>query len=170
MNRKHDRALYFDIVRRLRAARPDLALSTDFIVGFPGEQEKDFEQTMALIEEVQFASAYSFKYSPRPGTPAASMQAQIAEDVKSERLQRLQEKLFAQQTAFNQAQISKILPILVSGPGRMPGQMHGRSPYLQAVHFEHDAVEVGEIVDVRVVGASQNSLSGARLDARLELA
>jgi tRNA-2-methylthio-N6-dimethylallyladenosine synthase len=170
MNRKHDRALYFDIVRRLRAARPDLALSTDLIVGFPGEQEKDFEQTMGLVEEVQFASAYSFKYSPRPGTPAASMQAQIAEDVKSERLHRLQDKLFAQQTGFNQAQIGKTLPILVSGPGRMPGQMYGRSPYLQAVHFDHDAVAVGEIVDVRIVGAGQNSLSGARLDARLELA
>ena len=170
MNRKHDRAHYFDIVRRLRAVRPDLALSTDLIVGFPGEQEKDFDATMALVDEVHFASAFSFMYSPRPGTPAASMQAQVSEDVKSERLQRLQEKLFAQQTAFNHAQIGKALPILVTGPGRRPGQMHGRSPYLQSVHFEHDAVAAGEIVTVRIAGASQNSLSGVRLDACLELA
>ena len=161
MNRKHDGALYRDIVSRLRAARPDIALSTDFIVGFPGETDADFEATMALARDIGFASAFSFKYSPRPGTPAAAMHGQIAEDVKHERLLRLQALLFDQQRAFNASQIGAVLPVLVAGPGRKPGQMHGRSPYLQAVHFEHGEARVGETVDVRIVGASQNSLTGA---------
>jgi tRNA-2-methylthio-N6-dimethylallyladenosine synthase len=159
MNRKHDAAFYRDIIARLRGARADVALSSDFIVGFPGETERDFEATIALVREVGFASAYSFKYSPRPGTPAAAMHGQVAEEVKAERLLRLQALLSEQQRAFNQAQVGCVLPVLVTGAGRRSGQMHGRTPYLQAVHFEC-AAAVGDVVDVRIIGASQNSLSG----------
>jgi tRNA-2-methylthio-N6-dimethylallyladenosine synthase len=164
MNRKHDAEAYLRIVERLRAARPDIALSSDFIVGFPGEREQEFEETLALVREVEFASAFSFKYSPRPGTPAAAMQGQIAEKVKSERLNRLQSLLADQQRAFNERQIGTVLPVLVAQQGRKPGQVQGRSPYLQAVHFEGDAADVGEIVRVRIESASQNSL-GARTAA-----
>lgn len=161
MNRKHDGALYRDIVARLRKARPDIALSTDFIVGFPGETEKDFEASLKLVREVQFASAFSFKYSPRPGTPAAAMLGQIDESVKSERLARLQALLAEQQQVFNQSQVGRRLPILVTGEGRKPGQRHGRSPYMQAVHFAGADAEVGDIVGVEIVSATQNSLTGA---------
>lgn len=161
MNRKHDGAFFRDIVVRLRRARPDIALSTDFIVGFPGETEGDFEATMQLVRDIGFASAFSFKYSPRPGTPAAMMHAQIDEDVKSERLKRLQALLAEQQRAFNVAQLDRVLPVLVTGDGRKEGQKHGRSPYSQAVHFENGAARNGEVWPVRIVGASQNSLAGA---------
>ena len=161
MNRKHDAARYHDIVARLRRARPDIALSSDFIVGFPGESDADFEATLALAEAVGFASAYSFKYSPRPGTPAALMAGQVDDAVKTERLHRLQALLAAQQAAFNRSKIDAVLPVLVTGAGRKAGQAHGRSPYLQAVHFPDAGARVGDIVDVRVDGASQNSLSGA---------
>jgi tRNA-2-methylthio-N6-dimethylallyladenosine synthase len=170
MNRKHDVAHYRDIVARLKIVRPDIALSTDFIVGFPGETEKDFEASMDLIREVGFASAYSFKYSPRPGTPASAMLGQVEEAVMTERLARLQALLFAQQTAFNQSQIGAVLPVLVAGHGRMPGQMHGRSPYMQSVHFTDDVSDIGDIAQVRIVGASQNSLTGARADRASEAA
>ena len=163
MNRKHDAAHYLDIVARLRRARPDIALSTDLIVGFPGETEQDFEATMELARAVGFASAFSFKYSPRPGTPAASMHGQVAEDVKRERLARLQALLSDQQRAFNAAQIGALLPVLVAGNGRLPGQKHGRSPYLQSVHFADAAVREGEMVTVRIKSASQNSLTGERV-------
>lgn len=161
MNRRHDGAFFRDIVVRLRRARPDIALSTDFIVGFPGETEGDFEATMQLVRDIGFASAFSFKYSPRPGTPAAMMHAQIDEDVKSERLKRLQALLAEQQRAFNVAQLDRVLPVLVTGDGRKEGQKHGRSPYSQAVHFENGAARNGEVWPVRIVGASQNSLAGA---------
>jgi len=160
MNRKHDGAFYRDIISRVRAARPDVALSTDFIVGFPGETEKEFEATMQLVRDVTFASAFSFKYSPRPGTPAAGMVGQVSEEESSERLQRLQALLFSQQTAFNAAQVGRTLPVLVTGKGRMPGQKHGRSPYLQSVHFQDAHAQNGDIVDVRITGSSQNSLAG----------
>lgn len=160
MNRKHDGAFYRDIIARVRAVRPDLALSTDIIVGFPGETEKEFEATMQLVRDVTFASAFSFKYSARPGTPAAGMAGQVNEDEKSERLQRLQAELFAQQTAFNASQIGRTLPVLVTGKGRMPGQKHGRSPYLQSVHFQDNNAQNGDIVDVRITASSQNSLTG----------
>ncbi len=160
MNRKHDGALYRDIIVRLRAVRPDIAVSTDFIVGFPGETEKDFDATLALVADIGFASAYSFKYSPRPGTPAAAMHGQVGEDVKAERLARLQALLSHQQRAFNEAQIGRTLPVLVTGQGRQAGQMHGRSPYLQAVHFDDAHAEPGEIVTVSIVSSSQNSLAG----------
>ncbi len=163
MNRKHDRAFYLRIVERLRAARPDVALSTDFIVGFPGETEKDFEATLQLVRDVGFASAFSFKYSARPGTPAAAMHGQVPEEEKAERLARLQMLLSEQQRAFNTAQVERVLPVLVTGPGRKAGQSHGRSPYLQAVHFDDSDARPGEVVPVRIVSASQNSLAGARL-------
>jgi tRNA-2-methylthio-N6-dimethylallyladenosine synthase len=160
MNRKHDGAFYRDIIARLRAARPDIALSTDFIVGFPGETEKEFEATMQLVRDVTFASAFSFKYSARPGTPAAAMMGQVDEAAKSERLQRLQALLFDQQRAFNASQVGRTLPILVTGDGRRPGQKHGRSPYLQSVHFNDTHAQNGDVVDVRITASSQNSLTG----------
>jgi tRNA-2-methylthio-N6-dimethylallyladenosine synthase len=163
MNRKHDVAHYHEIIARLRRARPDIALSSDFIVGFPGERDAEFEATLALAEAVGFASAYSFKYSPRPGTPAASMPGQVDEAVKSQRLQRLQKLLSAQQMAFNQSKVGAVLPVLVTGAGRKSGQMHGRSPYLQAVHFTHANAQAGDLIDVAVEAASQNSLSGAAM-------
>ena len=168
MNRKHDGAYYRDIVARLRAARPDIALSTDFIVGFPGETEKEFEATLELVRDIEFASAFSFKYSARPGTPAAAMMGQVSEEVKSERLARLQALLSEQQRAFNASQVGRVLPILVTGDGRKPGQKHGRSPYLQAVHFDETQAQNGDIVAVRILAASQNSLSGARCQPALE--
>jgi tRNA-2-methylthio-N6-dimethylallyladenosine synthase len=170
MNRKHDGAFYRAIVERLRAARPDIALSTDFIVGFPGESEKEFEATLQLVHDVRFAAAYSFKYSPRPGTPAAAMMGQVPEEVKAKRLARLQALLSDQQRAFNAAHVDLVLPILVTGDGRKAGQKHGRSPYLQAVHFDDTQAAPGEIVPVRILSASQNSLTGARLERTPELA
>jgi tRNA-2-methylthio-N6-dimethylallyladenosine synthase len=163
MNRKHDGAFYRDIIARVRAVRPDIALSTDFIVGFPGETEMEFEATMQMVRDLTFASAFSFKYSPRPGTPAAAMMGQVAEADKTERLARLQKLLFEQQHAFNVSQIGRVLPVLVTGKGRMPGQKHGRSPYLQSVHFEDARAQNGDVVTVRIVGASQNSLTGELL-------
>ena len=160
MNRKHDGAHYRAIVKRLRAARPDIALSTDFIVGFPGETEKDFEDTLALVRDVGFASAYSFKYSPRPGTPAAGMNGQIEEPAKTERLARLQALITEQQHAFNAGMVGRTLPILVTGAGRRPGQMHGRSPYQQGVHFADASARAGDIVAVRIDTASHSSLAG----------
>ncbi|MBL8549817.1 MAG: tRNA (N6-isopentenyl adenosine(37)-C2)-methylthiotransferase MiaB [Hyphomonadaceae bacterium] len=163
MNRKHTADDYLRIIEKLRAARPDIAMSTDIIVGFPGERDAEFEETMALVREVGFASAFSFKYSRRPGTPAASMQGQVGEDAKAERLARLQGVLNAQQRMFNEAQIGRVLPVLVAGRGRRPGQAHGRSPYLQAVHFDCGVGDpgrlTGEIVSVRIEAASQNSLA-----------
>jgi len=170
MNRKHDGAYYRGIVERLRAARPDIALSTDFIVGFPAETETDFEATLQLARDIGFASAFSFKYSARPGTPAAAMHGQVAEEVKAERLARLQALLSEQQRAFNAAQVGRVLPVLVTGDGRKAGQRHGRSPYLQAVHFDDTRAQPGDIVPVRILSASQNSLAGARLERTPELA
>jgi tRNA-2-methylthio-N6-dimethylallyladenosine synthase len=164
MNRKHTTEDYLAIVERLRAARPDIALSTDFIVGFPGETEKDFEATLALVRAVGFASAFSFKYSRRPGTPAAGMMGQVGEEVSADRLARLQALLSEQQRAFNAAQVGRTLPVLVAGLGRKPGQMHGRSPYLQAVHFDGAPDLVGRLVEVAIVTSSQNSLGGVRTD------
>lgn len=165
MNRKHDGAHYRGIVERLRATRPDIALSTDIIVGFPGETEKDFEATMQLVRDVTFASAYSFKYSPRPGTPASGMGAQIDEAVKAERLARLTALLSDQQRAFNASMVGRELPILVTGRGRKPGQMQGRSPYQQGVHFADTSSRPGDIVSVRIEAATQGSLSGSLVGA-----
>ncbi len=160
MNRNHDRAHYLALVARLREARPDLALSTDFIVGFPGETDADFAATMALIREVGFAQSFSFKYSARPGTPAALSGAQVPESIKDERLQALQALLREGQRAFNADTVGRTLPILFTGPGRHPGQIGGRSPYGQAVHVEGPDSLVGTIAPVRIVDAATNSISG----------
>ncbi|HEV7291738.1 MAG TPA: tRNA (N6-isopentenyl adenosine(37)-C2)-methylthiotransferase MiaB [Devosia sp.] len=160
MNRRHTAAEYLETIGRIKAARPDMALSGDFIVGFPGETDKDFEDTLSIIREVGYASAYSFKYSTRPGTPGANLDEQIAEDVKSERLYRLQELVNAQTTAFHQSCVGRTLPVLIERPGRMPGQVGGRSPYLQAVHLEGSTDLIGAIHQVEIVGTSTNSLVG----------
>ncbi len=159
MNRKHTMADYLRIVDKLRAARPDLALSTDIIVGFPGESDADFQETMRVVETVEFAQAYSFKYSARPGTPAAGRSSQIADDVKADRLARLQSLLNAQQKAFNERMAGRTLSVLWETPGKRAGQIVGRSPYLQAVHAEGEARLIGSIMSVEILGASQNSLS-----------
>jgi tRNA-2-methylthio-N6-dimethylallyladenosine synthase len=161
MNRGHTGQHYLRLVERIRAARPDIALSGDFIVGFPGESEADFEATLDLVRAARYASAFSFKYSPRPGTPAAAMPGQVPEDVKSERLQRLQALLEDQQRAFNAATVGRVLPVLFERPGRHPGQVLGRSPYLQAVHAEASDRLIGQIVPVRIEAAARNSLTGA---------
>lgn len=160
MNRGHTADEYRDIIARVRKARPDIALATDFIVGFPGESDADFEATMQLARDVGYAIAYSFKYSARPGTPATGMHGHLSEEVKDARLQALQLLLRDQQTAFNKSCIGRTIPVLVTGKGRNPGQMHGRSPYLQAVHFEGTEAQLGTLVDVQILSASLNSLSG----------
>ena len=160
MNRKHTAADYLSLVARIRAARPDLALSTDIIVGFPGETEAEFEATLAMVERVGFAQAYSFKYSPRPGTPGAALADQVPELLKTKRLHRLQALLDAQQTAFNSSCVGKVMPVLVDRRGRRPGQLAGRSPYLQAVHIKADSSQLGRIVPVAIESAGPNSLAG----------
>jgi tRNA-2-methylthio-N6-dimethylallyladenosine synthase len=167
MNRKHTADLYTDIIGRLRAARPDLALSGDFIVGFPGETDEDFEATMQLVRDVGYAQAYSFKYSPRPGTPAAEDEAQVPEAVKAERLAALQALLGEQQKRFNTDTVGRTLPVLLEKPGRHAGQLVGRSPYMQAVHVTIDDASrggrkpgIGSIVPVEIVGAGPHSLEG----------
>ena len=160
MNRGHTAEHYLRLVERIRAARPDIALSGDFIVGFPGEREADFEATLQLVSEVGYASAFSFKYSRRPGTPAAAMAGQVADEVKAERLARLQAMLETQQQAFNAAQIGRTLPVLFEKPGRRPGQVAGRSPYLQAVHCDGPPSLIGQIAPVRIEAATRNSLAG----------
>jgi tRNA-2-methylthio-N6-dimethylallyladenosine synthase len=166
MNRRHTGDEYRRLVARLRDARPDMALSSDFIVGHPGETDADFDATLALIRDVGFAQAYSFKYSQRPGTPAAGAPNQVAEAVKDARLQALQALVRDQQTAFNQACAGLTLDVLITGPGRHEGQIGGRSPYLQAVHLEGPAHWAGQVVPVRIVAAHTNSLSGEFLKER----
>lgn len=161
MNRRHDAATYIELIKKVRAARPDLALSGDFIVGFPGETDADFEQTLKLVETVGYAQAYSFKYSARPGTPAATAAAAVPEPVKAERLTRLQAMLTAQQRRFSEACVGRVLPVLFEKPGREPGQMTGRSPYLQPVNVAADPGAAGRILPVRIDAARPNSLSGA---------
>jgi tRNA-2-methylthio-N6-dimethylallyladenosine synthase len=160
MNRRHTADDYRRIVDRLRAARRDLALSTDLIVGFPGESDDDFRATLDLAGEIGFAQAFSFKYSPRPGTPAATAPGRVPDAVKSERLAVLQQLLRQQQRAFNQACIGRVLPVLLEKPGRHAGQLVGRSPYLQSVHLTANGERVGDIVAVTISQASRNSLSG----------
>ena len=162
MNRRHSSDDYRDVVRRLREARPDLALSSDFIVGFPGESDKDFEDTMALVREIGFVQAYSFKYSKRPGTPAAANELQVPEQVKSERLAALQDLLNEQQLAFNQQCVGNQMKVLLERPGRKPGQLVGRSPYMQAVHVNAPENLIGEVVTLAITDAHGNSL-GAEL-------
>jgi tRNA-2-methylthio-N6-dimethylallyladenosine synthase len=160
MNRRHTAASYLRLVERIRVARPDIALSGDFIVGFPGETEEDFAATLSVAAAAGYASAFTFKYSPRPGTPAAGMPGQLAEATKSERLARLNERIAAQARAFAESQLGRVLPVLVERPGRNPGQLAGRSPYLQAVHMDGGPALIGSIQAVEIVAVGNNSLSG----------
>jgi tRNA-2-methylthio-N6-dimethylallyladenosine synthase len=159
MNRSHTRDSYLRLIERIRTARPDIALSGDFIVGFPGETEAEFAETLSLVREVRYAQAFSFKYSPRPGTPAATMADQIAPQVMEERLARLQEQLSADQLAFNRASVGKRCDILVERSGRHVGQMLGKSPWLQSVHVSADA-QAGDLLRVEITEAGPNSVAG----------
>ena len=162
MNRQHTAESYVELVRRIQKARPDLALSGDFIVGFPGERDEDFEATLSLVREVGYAQAYSFKYSTRPGTPAAADGEQVPEEVKSERLARLQALLNEQQLAFNQACVGRRFAVLFDRRGRAEGQLVGRSPYLQSVHLDAAPEELfGQIGEVEIIGGFANSLKAA---------
>ncbi|MEZ5681960.1 MAG: tRNA (N6-isopentenyl adenosine(37)-C2)-methylthiotransferase MiaB [Erythrobacter sp.] len=160
MNRSHTVESYLKLLERFRDARPDIALSGDFIVGFPGETDAEFEETLKLVDAVGYAQAFSFKYSPRPGTPAATMDGQIAKEVMDERLQRLQAALNRDQHAFNAASVGKTCQVLVERKGKHPGQWLGKSPWLQSVWFEGD-VAIGDLVEVGLVEAGPNSLAGA---------
>ncbi len=159
MNRSHDRASYLRLLDRVRAARPDIALSGDFIVGFPGETDADFAETLSLVDAVGYAQAFSFKYSPRPGTPAASMSDQVAPEVMDERLQRLQAALNRDQHAFNLGTVGRVCDVLVERRGKLPGQMLGKSPWLQSVHLLTSA-GIGDLVEVALTAAGPNSLTG----------
>jgi tRNA-2-methylthio-N6-dimethylallyladenosine synthase len=163
MNRRHTADDYLRLVDRLRSARPDLALSSDFIVGHPGETEAEFEASLALIRRVGFAQAFSFKYSPRPGTPAAGAPVQVPEADKDRRLQELQALLREQQAAFNAACAGLVVPVLFTGPGRRPGQVSGRTPWLQPVHMAASADLIGTETPVRIAEAHPNSLTAAPL-------
>ncbi|OZA92057.1 MAG: tRNA (N6-isopentenyl adenosine(37)-C2)-methylthiotransferase MiaB [Erythrobacter sp. 34-65-8] len=164
MNRSHTAESYLRLLDRFRAVRPDLALSGDFIVGFPGETDAEFKDTLKLVDAVGYAQAYSFKYSPRPGTPAATMDGQIPPHVMDERLQRLQAALNRDQLAFNRASLGKRCPVLVERKGKHRGQWLGKSPWLQSVWFEGTAT-IGDLVEVELVEAGPNSLAGRLLAA-----
>ncbi|MEE2526690.1 tRNA (N6-isopentenyl adenosine(37)-C2)-methylthiotransferase MiaB [Hyphobacterium sp. HN65] len=160
MNRRHTFEDYALLIERIRAARPDIAISGDFIVGFPGETDADFEATLQGVREINYASAFSFKYSRRPGTPGAALPMQVPEEVSSQRLAALQALLESQQTDFNRQQIGRRLPVLFERAGREPGQLHGRSPYLQAIHCDAPSGLIGQIAEVEIAGATRNSLTG----------
>lgn len=166
MNRKHTADDYRRLIDRIRRARPDIALSGDFIVGFPGETDADFEDTLTLVRQVTYAQAFSFKYSPRPGTPGATMDGHVDERVKSERLHRLQALLAEQQAAFMQSLVGKQVSVLLEKPGREPGQLVGRSPFLQPVICDETVGKIGDIAAVRIERASTNSLISARAARR----
>ena len=159
MNRSHSRDSYLRLLDRIRAVRPDIALSGDFIVGFPGETEADFAETLSLVDAVGYAQAFSFKYSPRPGTPAATMADQVAPEVMDERLQRLQAALMRDQETFNRASIGRRCAVLLERKGKRPGQLLGKSPWLQSVHVLTDA-SMGDVVEVELVSATATSLAG----------
>jgi tRNA-2-methylthio-N6-dimethylallyladenosine synthase len=162
MNRSHTAESYLALLERFRAARPDIALSGDFIVGFPGESEAEFEDTLRLVDAVAYAQAFSFKYSPRPGTPAAAMDGQIPREVMDERLQRLQASINRDQLGFNQRSVGKRCSVLVERKGKRPGQWLGKSPWLQSVFFEGEAA-IGDLVEVALASAGPNSLAGELL-------
>jgi tRNA-2-methylthio-N6-dimethylallyladenosine synthase len=171
MNRRHTTAEYLAVIERIKAARPDMALSGDFIVGFPGETDADFEQTLEIARLTGYASAFTFKYSIRPGTPGATMDNQVAEAVKVERLARLNAQIMGQTRDFAQSCVGRILPVLIEKPGRNPGQVGGRSPYLQAVHMEGPTRLIGQIIPVEIVAVGNNSLAGKIVtDAELKSA
>ena len=160
MNRSHTVETYLATIEKMRAVRSDIALSGDFIVGFPGETEEDFQATLKIVDEVRYAAAYSFKYSPRPGTPAAAMEDQIPREIMDDRLQRLQARIAENQLAFNRSKVGIETQVLIERAGRRPGQMIGRSPWLQSVHLE-TAAQPGDMVAVTLVAAGPNSMAGA---------
>jgi tRNA-2-methylthio-N6-dimethylallyladenosine synthase len=171
MNRRHTRAEYMRVIERIRDARPDMALSGDFIVGFPGETEADFADTLAIARDVGYASAFTFKYSSRPGTPGATMDEQVDEAIKVERLARLNAQIAAQTQAFAESCVGRVLDVLIDKPGRNAGQVGGRSPYLQAVHMDGPTGLIGQIVPVTIVARGNNSLAGKIVtDAELKSA
>src|SRR3546814_476424 len=159
MNRSDSRDSYLRVLDKVRAVRPDIALSGDFIVGFPGETDAEFEETLRLVDEVRYAQAFSFKYSPRPGTPAAEMADQIAPEVMDERLQRLQAAINRDQLAFNGTSVGRACPVLIERKGKLPGQMLGKSPWLQSVHLITGAA-IGDMVEVTIDTAGPNSVGG----------
>jgi tRNA-2-methylthio-N6-dimethylallyladenosine synthase len=166
MNRKHSREEYFEIIDRLRDLRPDMEFSSDFIIGFPGETDKDFEDTLDLAKRVNFTQAYSFKYSPRPGTPGAEMDNHVPEHIKDERLQIFQAQINQQQLDYNQSCVGKVMPVLFDRKSKREGQIIGRSPYMQSVHI-HDpqGVYLGKTADIRITEAQPNSLAGELVSA-----
>lgn len=158
MNRRHTADEYIRLIEKIRAVRPDIAMSGDFIVGFPGETDQDFEDTLAIVEKVNYAQAFSFKYSTRPGTPGADLTDQVPEDVKAERLERLQALLLKQQHDFAASLVGRTMDILLEKPGRMPGQLIGRSPWLQSVNVNAKDMKIGDIIHVRITATGPNSL------------
>jgi tRNA-2-methylthio-N6-dimethylallyladenosine synthase len=160
MNRRHSRADYLRIIERIKTARPDMALSGDFIVGFPGETDADFAETLSIVREVGYASAYTFKYSIRPGTPGAGMPDQVPEEKKTERLAALNELITTQMRDFGRSVVGRTLDVLIEKPGRMPGQIGGRSPYLQAVHMDGPEQLIGSVHPVLITRAGNNSIEG----------
>jgi tRNA-2-methylthio-N6-dimethylallyladenosine synthase len=160
MNRSHSAKSYLDVLDKVRKVRPDIALSGDFIVGFPGETDEDFEATLQIVRDVRYAQAFSFKYSPRPGTPAATMDDQLSATLMDERLQRLQALLNQHQLEFNQATVGKTTALLLERPGRLPGQLVGKSPWLQSVHVQGEGAAIGDLIEVNIVSAGPNSLHG----------
>jgi tRNA-2-methylthio-N6-dimethylallyladenosine synthase len=160
MNRSHDSASYLRVIERVRTARPDIAISGDFIVGFPGESDAEFEETLSIVRHAQYAQAYSFKFSARPGTPAATMDGQIEPEMMDERLQRLQALINEQQLAFNQASIGQRTDILLERKGRHPGQLIGKTPWLQSVHVQAEGAAIGDLIAVDLISAGPNSIAG----------
>jgi tRNA-2-methylthio-N6-dimethylallyladenosine synthase len=167
MNRQHTGDDYRRLVDRIRAARPDIALTSDFIVGFPGESDADFEATLQLVRDIGYATAFSFKYSKRPGTPASTMRKQIAEDVKAARLDALQKLLLGQQYAFDDSHIGKVLPVLFEKDAREAGQVMGRTPYQQPVHVTSRCARIGALADVRIERRTANSLHGSLAEEKV---
>lgn len=165
MNRRHTAAEYLALIERIRTVRPDIALSGDFITGFPGETDEDFKDTLRLVEEVRYAQAFSFKYSTRPGTPGAELKDQVPEEIKAERLERLQMLLLKQQQEFAESCVGKEIDLLLEKPGRMPEQLIGRSPWLQSVNVDAKASQIGDIIKVRITGTGTNSLFAERAEA-----
>lgn len=164
MNRSHGTARYLRIIERVRAVRPDIAVSGDFIVGFPGESDADFEATLQIVRDVDYAMAYSFKYSPRPGTPATDMDGQISPELMDERLKALQALLNDQQHAFNRATLGRRTQVLLERKGKLAGQLIGKSPWLQSIHVIAEGAAIGDMLDVEIISAGPNSLGGAMLE------
>ena len=168
MNRKHTASEYLAIIAQMRETRPDIAFTSDFIVGFPGETDADFEATLQLVRDVRYAAAYSFKYSERPGTPAADYKTQVPEDIKNERLARLQALILEQQTAFNLKTVGQTLDVLFEKAGRNAGQVNGKTPYMQAVHVDAPLSLVGHIKRVKITGVASNSLAGTLVESDIK--